>query len=343
MSAVEVVGLTAGYGGAPVLRGVDLRVEPGTVAAVLGPSGSGKSTLLRVLAGLHRPSAGTVRIGDRMVDGDGSFVPPERRGIGLVPQSGALFPHLTVTGNIGFGLRDRSRAARAARVAELVDLTGLDGLERRLPHQLSGGQRQRAALARAIAADPHVVLLDEPFAALDAALRVSLRAEVLRILRHTGATALLVTHDQGEAMSIARTIALMHEGVVEQVGSPADVYAAPRTPWIGTFLGDATLLRGTSDGRVATTGIGPLPHDESVPGPVDVLVRPEQVVLAPDPAVGVPGVVTVVDFQGHDALVTVRTAEVDVRARVPASALPAVGDTVTVSVTGSTRAFPSPA
>ena len=347
MSEVAVTALEAGYGGPPVLRGVDLCVASGSVGAVLGPSGSGKSTLLRVLAGLHRPSSGTVRIGDRVVDDGTTFVPPERRGIGLVPQSGALFPHLTVAGNIGFGLKDRSRAERAARVAELVELTGLAGLQRRMPHQLSGGQRQRVALARALAPDPALVLLDEPFAALDAALRVSLRAEVLRILRHTGATTLLVTHDQGEAMSLAGSIALMRDGRIEQVGSPAEVYAAPRTPWVGTFLGDATLLPGESDGRVATSPLGPLPHDEAAPGGVRLLVRPEQVLLAPGSSTGgVPGTVTVVDFQGHDALVTVQVAGAgdgareDVRARVPAAAIPAVGDPVTVSVTGPVRAFP---
>ena len=338
MSEVEVTGLEAGYGGAPVLRGIDLTIAEGTFGAVLGPSGSGKSTLLRIIAGLHRPTSGSVRIGDRIVDDGRTTVPPERRGIGLVPQSGALFPHLNVTANIGFGLRDRANSDRRARVGELLELTGLTGLERRMPHQLSGGQRQRVALARALAPDPHVVLLDEPFAALDASLRLTLRAEVLRILRATGATTLLVTHDQAEAMSLADSIAVLRDGEVEQTGTPADVYGAPRTPWVGTFVGDANLLDGVSDGRTVRTMLGPLDHAETAAGPVQALVRPEQITLGGD---GVPAVVQAIDFQGHDALVTLRVGDRDVRSRVTASELPAVGAAVTAAVRGVVPVYPA--
>jgi len=337
MSAVEVAGIYADYGGAPVLRGVDLTVAEGTVGAVLGPSGSGKSTLLRIIAGLHRPTAGTVRIGDRVVDDGRAVVPPERRGIGLVPQSGALFPHLNVAANVGFGLRSTDRRDRVRRVDELLELTGLASLARRLPHQLSGGQRQRVALARALAPDPHVVLLDEPFAALDAALRVSLRAEVRQILAATGATALLVTHDQAEAMSLADSIALVRDGVVEQAGSPAEVYGAPATPWIGTFLGEATLLDGVSDGRVVTTVLGEVEHLSGATGPVRALVRPEQVALDGE---GVPAVVQALDFQGHDALVTLRVGDTEVRARLGAVDLPAPGAAVTARVRGVVQVYP---
>nr|WP_218910394.1 ABC transporter ATP-binding protein [Nocardioides thalensis] len=336
--------MVAAYDTAPVLHGVSLTVEPGAVAAVLGPSGSGKSTLLRVLAGLHRPVSGSVTIGDRLVDdAAATFVPPERRGIGLVPQTGALFPHLTVAGNVGFGLRDSGggasrpdRAARRQRVADLLELTGLAELARRMPHQLSGGQRQRVALARALAPDPHLVLLDEPFTALDAGLRVSLRAEVLRILRAAGATALLVTHDQAEAMSMASTVALIRDGRIEQAGTPVEVYAAPATPWVGTFLGESTLVPATSDGSTATCALGILRHDAAAAGPVRLLVRPEQVALDGS---GVTGTVVAVDFQGHDALVTVQVSDIPVRARVPATALPAVGAEVAVAVRGEVRAF----
>lgn len=347
MSAVELTGLSASYGATPVLHGIDLALDIASCTAVLGPSGSGKSTLLRVLAGLHRPSAGSVRIQGTLVDdGSATFVPPERRGIGLVPQSGALFPHLSVARNIAFGLRGRPRSEITARISELVALTGLEGLERRMPHQLSGGQRQRVALARALAPEPALVLLDEPFSALDTSLRTSLRADVTAILHATGTTALLVTHDQSEAMSMADTIALLHEGALVQRGTPAEVYSTPATAWVGSFLGEATVLSGDSDGTRVRCTLGALPHQPGPPGPVSAMVRPEQVVLASvepgDPArSGAPGVVQEVDFQGHDALVTVSVAGDLVRARVAATSLPTIGATVDVTVTGAARTFPA--
>lgn len=330
MSALEVKSLVAGYGGEPVLHGVDLTVAAGSVSALLGESGSGKSTLLRVVAGLHRADGGLVSIDGHPVDDGRTVVPPERRGVGLVPQSGALFPHLDVAGNIAFGLRGRSRRQRAARVDELLDLTGLGGLGHRMPHQISGGQRQRVALARALAPDPHVVLLDEPFTALDAALRASLRGEVLRILRAAGSTALLVTHDQVEAMSIADEIAVLRDGRIEQVGSPVDIYREPSSPWVGGFVGDGVLVDATSDGASASTPFGRIAHRPCAAGPVQVLVRPEQVRLDPD---GTAMEVVAVEFHGHDALVTLSAPDVVLRARVPAARPCRVGEQIRVVVT----------
>ena len=238
--ALEVAGLTASYGARPVLRDVSLRVESG-VTAVLGHSGCGKTTLLRVVAGFLTPDAGTVAIAGRTVVGAGRAVPPRRRGIGYVPQEGALFPHLDVAGNIGFGLR---REERSARVTELLDLVELPrGLADRQPHQLSGGQQQRVALARALAPKPRLVLLDEPFSSLDAGLREETGRAVVRALRASGAAAVLVTHDQGEALSLADQVAVLADGVLLQAGTPAELSSNP-VPAVADFLGHATLLVG---------------------------------------------------------------------------------------------------
>ena len=226
------------------LDGVDLDVATGSVTAILGPSGSGKTTLLRVLAGIDRADDGTVVIGGAMVDGNGSYVVAERRRVGLVPQQGALFPHLDVARNVGFGLHKVPRAERARRVAELLELVGLAGMGARRPYELSGGQAQRVALARALAPKPDVVLLDEPFSALDASLRSSLRSEVADMLRSTGTTAVLVTHDQDEAMSLADTVAIMRAGRIVQSGTPDELYRRPDDLWVADFLGDAVLLDG---------------------------------------------------------------------------------------------------
>ncbi|WP_370248004.1 ABC transporter ATP-binding protein [Nocardioides sp.] len=356
MSDVELRGLEAGYGAAPVLRGVDLTVPSGTIAAVLGPSGSGKSTLLRVLAGLHRASAGQVRLGDVVVDDVRSVVPPERRGVGLVPQAGALFPHLDVRRNVAYGLtstgrgRARGRDDVGARVAELLELTGLGDLADRMPHQLSGGQRQRVALARALAPAPALVLLDEPFSALDASLRTSLRAEVHRILRETGATALLVTHDQDEALGFADLLAVMDAGRFEQVAPPAVAYAEPATRWVATFLGDATLLPGERRGDRVRCALGDLTVSGDAPdGAVEVLLRPEQVALGAPADPGHTGVVVGRDFHGHDALLEVDVtppvapgaAPIRLRARVLGPLAPALGDRVAVGLPAVVRALPA--
>src|ERR1700691_372873 len=210
MRQVAVTGLHKAFGTHPVLTGVDLEVPAGSLTAILGPSGSGKTTLLRLMAGFDRADAGTIKIGDVLVDSPGVHLPPARRRIGYVPQEGSLFPHLTVEANVGFGLAARER--RGGKVASMLEAVGLGGLGKRYPHQLSGGQQQRVALARALAIEPALVLLDEPFSSLDAGLRSSVRSDVQDVLRAGGVTAVLVTHDQDKALSVADQVAVIRDG-----------------------------------------------------------------------------------------------------------------------------------
>jgi iron(III) transport system ATP-binding protein len=257
-----------------------------------------------------------VRIGDTTVDDGDHYLPPERRRIGYVPQEGALFPHLTVIANIGFGLPRRDR--KGAAVRRLVDMVGLSGYEDRYPHQLSGGQQQRVAIARALTVDPQLVLLDEPFASLDASLRAAVRADVVRILRAAGTTTVLVTHDQDEAFAMADRLAIIRAGRITPTAAPSDFYAHPLDPDMAAFVGEANLLAGTIDGDHATTVLGQLPlrvgtGAEAYPPatPAIVLVRPEQVDICTDAEVaagagGLGGRVVHTDYHGHDVLVTIR-------------------------------------
>jgi iron(III) transport system ATP-binding protein len=320
MRQLTVSGLYKSFGTHPVLTGLDLDVPAGSFTAILGPSGSGKTTLLRLLAGFERADAGFIAIGDRVVDGPRtSQVPPERRQLGYVPQEGALFPHLTVAANVGFGLPARRRAARTAELLEAVGLAGMGG---RYPHQLSGGQQQRVALARALAIRPEVVLLDEPFASLDAHLRASVRADVLEICRAAGTTAILVTHDQDEALSMADRIAVLRDGRIVQYAAPHELYTQPADPALARFVGDANIINGqltaTADqpGVVATI-LGRLPvcagsGMTAQTGPVTVLIRPEQLeILAGGPDAAdhhdcLAGRVIACNYYGHDAVVRVR-------------------------------------
>lgn len=300
MSGLSIKGLRAAHGRNEILAGVDLTVEDGALACVLGPSGCGKSTLLRVIAGFHPATEGEVALGGRLLDDGRRRLPAEHRRVGYVPQDGALFPHLTVAGNIGFGL---PRGRRREKVAELLALVGLEGLAKRHPHQLSGGQQQRVALARALATEPELLLLDEPFGALDAALRSDLRAEVAATLRRAGATAVLVTHDQEEALSFADTIAVLHAGRTAQQAAPQQLYREPADAAIACFLGEANLVPATvADGK-AETVFGTLPLTAAENGERDglVLLRPRQLRLRTDPGPGaVRARVQTCRFRGHD-------------------------------------------
>jgi iron(III) transport system ATP-binding protein len=304
-----VRGLVKGFGTNPVLRGLDLTVSSGTITAILGASGSGKTTLLRVLCGFERAEQGSIVLDGETVDDGAHYVPPERRRIGYVPQDGNLFPHLTIAGNIRFGL-PRGAESRS-RVADLLDLIGLADRARSYPHQLSGGQQQRVALARALAVYPRLVLLDEPFASLDAALRSSVRTEVVEILRKAGATALLVTHDQDEALSLSDAVAVLRDGVIAQLDTPHEIYARPADPDLAGFVGEVNLVDGTVDGDHVVTVLGRLPLDRSGgPAPVGrvlVMVRPEQLVLRSTDGGTDDLACTVVtqEFYGHDAIVRV--------------------------------------
>jgi iron(III) transport system ATP-binding protein len=309
MSGLKVSDLHKSFGTNSVLAGLDLEVPAGSLTAILGSSGSGKTTLLRLLAGFERPDRGTVTIGTRVVDGVSAHVHPEHRRIGYVPQEGGLFPHLTVAANVGFGL---ARTARRQRVGDLLELVGLADLARRYPHQLSGGQQQRVALARALAVEPEVVLLDEPFASLDAHMRASVREEVQRILRASATTTLLVTHDQDEALSLADLIAVLRDGRIAQYATPQDLYTQPIDDELARFVGDANLMEGLFDGALVQTPLGKLPalwHGEplSTRCPVTVLIRPEQIDLhPPDGRQGVGGRIVRSGYHGHDAVLHVQ-------------------------------------
>jgi iron(III) transport system ATP-binding protein len=357
MNALEVSNVWKSYATTPVLRGVSLAVEEGSLTAILGASGAGKSTLLRVIAGFEAADGGTVSVRGTVTDGGGRRVPPERRQIGYVPQDGALFPHLTVRANAAFALPRRER--RSAFVIEMLDLVGLADFGGRYPHELSGGQQQRVAIARALASRPKLVLLDEPFAALDASLRSSVRADVLGALRATGTAGVLVTHDQDEALSAADSVAVLHDGVITQVGPPRLVYAAPADPWTAAFLGTANLLPGVTetaaaDGvRVRTAlGLHALSDPEQVGGAaeVSVLIRPEQITLtrtgrgsdAPqqESEDAVTGKVTDTRYHGHDVLVSVDVAGAGlVQARLAGVEPPLSGDEVVLTVGGSVTAW----
>jgi iron(III) transport system ATP-binding protein len=279
--ALRTLGLTKHYGEVVAVDDADLDVVEGEFLGVLGPSGCGKTTLLRLVAGFERPDAGGIEIAGHVVAGPRRHDPPERRRIGMVFQESALFPHLDVAGNIGFGLAPRDRPAR---VAELVALVGLAGLQRRMPHELSGGQQQRVALARALAPDPALVLLDEPFSSLDATLRTQLRGEVRDILRAAGATAVFVTHDQAEALEISDRVAVMRAGRIEQISSPDELYLRPINRFVAGFVGEANLLPGEVRGGEVRTLVGRFraPDGSMADGDrAEVLLRPEQLHMLP--------------------------------------------------------------
>jgi sulfate transport system ATP-binding protein len=242
-NAIIVRGANKHYGDFAALDNVDFEVPSGSLTALLGPSGSGKSTLLRAIAGLDLPDTGTITINGR----DVTHIPPQRRGIGFVFQHYAAFKHLTVRDNVAFGLkiRKRPKAEIKAKVDNLLEVVGLSGFQTRYPNQLSGGQRQRMALARALAVDPEVLLLDEPFGALDAKVREDLRAWLRRLHDEVHVTTVLVTHDQSEALDVADRIAVLNKGRIEQVGSPTDVYDAPANAFVMSFLGAVSSLNGS--------------------------------------------------------------------------------------------------
>lgn len=345
MSEVRLRAVSAGYGRHEVLDRVDLVVPEGTTTAVLGGSGSGKTTLLRVITGFLAPTSGEVIIGGRTVAGPGVWVPPERRGVGYVRQEGALFPHLSVAGNIAFGLSWPRRRHRD-RVLELLDVVGLPaGVADRSPDQLSGGQQQRVALARALAPRPELVLLDEPFSSLDAGLRATTREATARALRATGATALLVTHDQGEALSFADEVAILVDGRFRQVDRPTVVYRDPVDLEVAEFLGDAMVFTGTATGGEVECRLGTLPVGGPVTdGAVDVMVRPEQIRLSGTGTGGLEATVLSVAYFGHDAVVELDLVDgpphPGLRARVVGVHPPTVGDRVGVGVAGPVRTFP---
>ncbi|MFD4636965.1 ABC transporter ATP-binding protein [Lentzea sp. NPDC058436] len=330
MTALRLVGLTKSYGHIAALRNVDLDIPAGTLTAILGPSGCGKTTLLRCVAGLERPDRGEVHVAGDAV----TRVPAHRRRIAIVPQEGGLFPHLTVAANVAFGL---DRATRSGdRVDEVLALVGLADHGARWPHQLSGGQQQRVAVARALAPRPPLILLDEPFSALDATLRADLRRDVREALLADGATALLVTHDQDEALSMADLVAVMRDGSVVQAGPPADIYQSPLTPWVARFVGDAVSLSAERTPEGFTTPLGKVAVADPPAGDrFTVLVRPEQIRFSPN-GHGITATILNIEYHGHDLLVSLQLPDTStVVARVPGTTAAERGGTVRLVVDGA--------
>ncbi len=328
---LAVVDLHASFGHDPIVRGVDLELSRGCTLSLLGPSGCGKTTLLRTIAGLHPLDRGTVRLGGKTMADSTTFVPPEHRKVGMVFQDGALFPHLSVLENVLFGLRGRDNAL--SRAHEVLGLVAMDDCADRSPGTLSGGQQQRVALARALAPEPEILLLDEPFSALDAGLRVELRREVKRILAGLGVTVVVVTHDQEEAFVLGDQIAVMREGKIVQSGSPRNLYETPVSAWVAGFVGEANLLEGTGSVGIVETEIGAIPIQSGPFGlgsSLEVVVRPEQLVMAKTGD----ALVTSLEFFGHDVRYEVRLPSgLNLGIRSSASDF-AVGDLVEVGFRG---------
>ena len=333
--ALRTLSLVKRFGDVVAVEDVTLELRSGEFLGVLGPSGCGKTTLLRLVAGFERPDAGGVEIDGRVVAGPRPHVPPEGRRIGMVFQESALFPHLDVAGNIGFGL---PRRGRETRVAELVALVGLAGLQQRMPHELSGGQQQRVALARALAPDPALILFDEPFSSLDATLRSQLHGEVRDILRAAGATSLFVTHDQSEALEISDRIAVMRAGRIEQISTPDELYLRPVNRFVAGFVGEANLLPGeVRHGEVQTlVGRFRAGDDALADGArAEVLLRPEQLHMLPVEKLSSPprpeAVLTIVRrvFHGSEVHHVLRSPSgLEIEAATPSSATLAVGTRV---------------
>ncbi len=341
MPLLEINDVSVSFGDTEVLSGISLELESKQLLAVLGASGAGKSTLMRLIAGFDSVGGGSIVLDGETLSDTSKTVAPEKRSIGIVPQDSALFPHLNVSQNIGFGLSGLSKEARAERVGELLRLIRMEEFASRMPQELSGGQVQRVALARALAPRPKLVLLDEPFSALDAELRGQLREEVRQVLRAEGATAVLVTHDQEEALSLADRVAVLREGKIIQVGSPSEIYNSPADVGIATFLGESVLVDGKVSGGKILTDLGSLSALNNVAeGATGVVaIRSENFYLQPNPT-GDSEVVGRVFF-GHDALVEVQTPKLRIRARSNGPFAPEVGMRVTVWVRGAVNFYPS--
>ncbi len=316
----------------PVVNGLSFEVEDGELFALLGPSGCGKTTALRLIGGFMRQDQGTISFDGRLLAGDGVFVTPEKRGIGFVFQDYALFPHLTVAQNIAFGLRKEKPATKQERTDEVLKLVGMEGFEERLPHALSGGQQQRVALARALAPRPRLLLLDEPFSNLDAYFRNEMRDNVRAILKEEGITAVLVTHDQEEALLFADRVAVMQSGRIDQIGTPEEIYMTPRTLFVAQFMGQTNLVLTHAHGTTAESVLGKLTLHRPAEGMVLVAIRPEHFSIRPtaDHPDAMEAKVLERSFKGHDITYRVQVGPVDCLVHTHNREPFAPGDTVFV-------------
>ncbi|MBY5456195.1 ABC transporter ATP-binding protein [Rhizobium beringeri] len=343
MTLLTIENISKRYGPVQALKDISLEVSAGSRTAVVGPSGSGKTTLLRIIAGFEQPDVGRVTLdGDLLADGPAT-VPAHKRGIGIVSQDGALFPHLSVAENIGFGF-ERGAADREKRIVELLDMVELDrGMLARRPHQLSGGQQQRVALARALGRKPRLMLLDEPFSALDTGLRENMRKAVARVLQAAGITTILVTHDQEEALTFADQVAVLREGRLIQAGSPQSLYLHPRDRETALFLGDAVLLPAIIRNGLADCALGRVAVEGSRQGKAEIMLRPEQIrVVADESDRDYGGRVVEVEFGGAVCTVAVSLDGValpPILIKTSSVALPARGDLVRLDIAGKAHVF----
>ena len=359
MSFLEIKGLHKHYGPVAALAGVDLDVASGSRTAIVGPSGCGKTTLLRLIAGFEAPDQGRIVLDGEVLANGGAAIPAHRRGIGVVAQDGALFPHLTISDNIGFGM-GRGEDKRAERIIELAYIVGLDkAILKRRPHELSGGQQQRVALARAMAMKPRLMLLDEPFSALDTGLRASMRKAVAELLEAAGITTILVTHDQAEALSFAAQVAVMRDGKFSQVGTPRDLYLKPKDRMIAEFLGDAIILPASISGGFANSPLGRIAVDTNDSRDVArIMLRSEQIGLKRTSREGMSGTpdmlfgeVTESEFAGSTCTIAVRLlnnfdppdaaaiGNTPLILRKSGMDAPAVGEIVRLTVSGKAHVF----
>lgn len=325
---LTISNLSINRGGRPVLSSVSMSVRGGTTLALLGPSGCGKTTLLRLIAGLDRPATGTITASGVTLTADRVSVPPEKRRVGMVFQDGALFPHLTVGGNVAYGL-SRSEAG-SGKVQEVLEMVDLAGFETRMPSSLSGGQSQRVAVARALALRPQILLLDEPFSSLDAELRYRVRSDLMSLLSELEITTVFVTHDQEEAFVVGEELAVMHDGCILQQGSPTEIYESPVDPWLAGFVGEVNLLGAASHARGAATALGIVPTREPLESNGVVMVRPEYLTLEP----GSGAVVRSVEFYGHDTAYVLDRLGETLHVRELQGPRFAAGDNVAVSYSG---------
>ena len=344
MTSLSISHLSVSLGERTIISDLSFDLREGQIASLLGPSGCGKTTLLRTIAGLIQPTSGTIRFGSQLVSVSSVVLPPNKRGTGYVPQQGALFPHLNVAKNISFGLdRELYNKKQIAEITqEMIALIGMQGFENRLPSQLSGGQQTRVALARALAIKPKLILLDEPFSALDAVLRDELRNEVVGLLRKLGSTAILVTHDREEALVSSDRVILMRSGRVVQDGTPEEVYEAPISPEIAASTGDVLILAAqqsaNGDTRYPLSQIGFTAQGSDTGY---VVIRPEEIEVSSDSVAGVEGSLIHIDYYGHDAMLTVEVlnSPTPIKARVVGPTQFVLGQKVYLKHTGPVRYF----
>ena len=347
MKKLTIDNVSKQFGEVKALQQIYLELEEGKILAVLGPSGCGKTTLLRSIAGFETPDSGTITIDGQPMLNSQINVKPEHRKIGYVPQHGVLFPHLSVEKNIAFGLTGLSKQEKAQQVDDMLNLVGMAGLGKRMPHELSGGQQQRVALARALAPSPSLVLLDEPFSALDASLRMALREEVKATLSAIGATAIIVTHDQEEALSMADLVAVMRQGSCVQISDPVSLYKYPMDLKVAQFVGEATTIAAdVSDGHIQSF-FGKLSMAPACQAPnckaATIMIRPEQFVLSPPNEQQLGGRVLKTIYYGHNALLHLKTdaqfGSKEIQVRVSGARTFTPGEYVGLKIDGDVMAY----